>query len=105
MEPLKQFKKDPQAVLDYGIDWGADGRGWLPEGDTISASSWTITGKDGAELGAGPLVQDSDTHDASTTTVWLSGGTVGETYDVTNHITTAAGRQDDRTIRITVQEQ
>lgn len=82
--------KDPDAVLDYGLTWTA----WLA-GDTITASEWTEP--DGISV-------DSDTHDDTSTTVWLSGGTVGQTYELTNHVTTAAGRQDDRTISITVQE-
>jgi hypothetical protein len=82
--------KDPDAVLDYGWDWSA----WL-NGDTITASSWTV------EAG---ITADSDTFDATTTTIWLSGGTVGTSYALVNHITTAAGREDDRTLTVTLRE-
>lgn len=83
-----EYTKDPGAALDYGIDWDD----WLGT-DTIASSSWTVpTG----------LTQDSDSHDTTGTTVWLSGGTVGQFYLVTNHITTAGGRADERTIRIVV---
>ena len=75
------FIKDPDAVLDYSVNWEA----WL-SGDTISASEWTIpTG----------LTNDSDSFGDSVATVWLSSGTAGKTYSIINHITTAAGRQDD----------
>jgi hypothetical protein len=84
---LKKFTKDPNAILDYTIDWSA----WLDGSDTISAATSTPT--------AG-IVVDSTSHTATQTTVWLSGGTAGTSYDVTVHITTAGGRQDDRTITI-----
>lgn len=85
------FYKDPDAVLDYSQDWAA----WLIDGDTITASTWDVD--DG-------LTKDSDTHDATGCTVWLSGGTVGTIYRLTNRVTTAAGRVDDRTIRVKVQQ-
>jgi hypothetical protein len=85
------FTKDPDAVLDYQIDWSD----WLPEGDTISTSVWSV--------GAG-LTEDSDTNTTTTATVWVSGGTVGSSYQATNHIVTAQGREEDRTIVIKVSE-
>ena len=78
------FIKDPDAVLDYAVDWST----WLPEGDTIATSTWTVpTG----------ITKDSDSHDDTTVTIWLSGGTLGETYELVNRVTTAAGRTDDST--------
>ena len=93
---LKPFLKDPSAVLDYGFDWAE--LGWLAVGETITVSTWAIT----EQSGESPvlLVKDSDTHDTTTTTVWLSAGTSGKTYTVTNHITTSAARQDDRSITV-----
>jgi hypothetical protein len=88
-EPAR-FIKDPQAVLDYQIDWAA----WLGS-DTISASTWT------AETG---ITIASSTNTTTTATVWLSGGTVGTSYVATNHITTAGGRQDDRRIKFEVED-
>ena len=76
---------DPDAVLDYGCDWTA----WLA-GDTITASSWTVSGTG--------LTIDSDSNTTTTTTVWVSGGTDGTNYDLTNHIVTDDGREDDRTL-------
>lgn len=84
------FTKDPIAALDYTIDWAA----WLDD-DTISESTWEAA--DGIDV-------DSDTATTTTTTVWLSGGTLGDTYDITNHIVTAAGREDDRTFKVKVTE-
>jgi len=83
------FRKDPDAVLDYQIDWEA----WLGS-DTISASTWSVSG----------VIQDSATNTTTTTTVWLSGGAVGVDGSATNHITTAAGREEDRTITLSIAE-
>jgi hypothetical protein len=89
MTTQQRFLKDPQAVLDYEVDWSA----WLPSGDTITAATWTAT--DG-------ITMDSSAFTDTKATVWLSGGTENVTYNLTCHIVTAAGREDDRTIRILV---
>ncbi len=81
--------KDPDAVLDYTLDWSRE----LVGGDTIIAAVFT------PDTG---ITIDSDSFTDSTTTVWLSGGEDGTTYEVSVHITTAAGRQDDRVIEIAV---
>jgi len=83
-----QATKDPNAVIDFKINWSD----WL-NGDTISTSTWTV------ESG---ITQDSESETTTTTTVWLSGGTAGLTYTVTNRIVTAAGRTDDRSIAVKV---
>ena len=85
------FVKDPNAILDYEWDWTS----WLGTTETISAS--VILPDPG-------ITVDSDTFASKTATVWLSGGTSGITYAVTNHITTSLGREDDRTIFITCQD-
>jgi hypothetical protein len=84
------FYKDPDAVLDYQIDWST----WLGS-DTISTSAWTVQSG---------LTKGSDSKTDTTTTVWLSGGTAGQTYRVTNRIVTAGGRTDDRTFWVVVDE-
>lgn len=86
------LKKGPQAKLDFGWNWA----GWLYAGDTIVSSEWTITGPDTALMKSAPW---SDTRE---TGVWLTGGILGGKYQVTNHIVTAQGREDDRTLRIEV---
>jgi hypothetical protein len=91
MTVLATYLKDPNATKDYPLDWSD----WLPEGDTITSSSWIV------EEGITEVVGKTS-HDDTTATIWLSGGTVGESYLVTNRITTAQDRVDDRTIRIFV---
>jgi hypothetical protein len=85
------FTKDPDAVLDYEFDWSD----WLATGDGIA--SHTVTPDTG-------LTVDSDSATSTAVTVWLSGGTVNENYNVVCHIVTTAGREDDRTAVIAVQE-
>ncbi len=86
------FTKDPDAVLDYSVDWSA----WLA-GDQIASSEWLL------EQGA--LIEKvTDTFTATKATVWLRGGQVGTTYLVTNRIVTVGGRTDDRTISVKVED-
>ena len=83
------FEKDPQAVLDYKVDWLS----WLAAGETIATSTWTVPSG---------ITEDSDTHDDDSATIWLSGGTAGERYTVINHIVTSDDREDDRSMLISV---
>ena len=91
--------KDPDAVLDYKFDWKAltNGSGktdWLASGETIE-DTYTVT------VGEG-ITKDSDARTDTNTsiTIWLSGGTTGVDYEVTVHIVTSAGREDDRTAKV-----
>ena len=90
--PFTTKTKDPNSVLDYVLDWGTF---WLEAGDTISASTWTVP--------AG-ITKDSDLNTNTTTTIWVSGGTAGEDYNLLNRVVTAGGRTVDRTLRIRVRE-
>jgi hypothetical protein len=84
------FTKDPNAVLDYTIDWTR----WLA-GDQIATSEWLVP------LG---LTKTADSKTASSATVWLSGGTAGQSYTVTNRVTTSAGRTEDRSFIAKIEE-
>jgi hypothetical protein len=86
--------KDPEAVLDYTIDWSP----WLPDTDIIITSSWSLDPSGGSLT----IAAESDT--ATTATVWLSGGERRRKYKVINHILTQAGREDDRTILLEIQD-
>ena len=91
---MTNFVKDPDAILDYSIDWS----NWLGN-DTIDTSTW---------VAESPLIiiSASDVIDATNTitTVFVSGGVVNNKYNLTNHIITAGGREDDRTITIIIKE-
>jgi uncharacterized phiE125 gp8 family phage protein len=71
--------KRPNEVRDYRHDWSL-----FLDGDTIVTSDVTVSG----------VTLDSDTNDADSVTVWLSGGTDGALATVTNTITTAGGRTE-----------
>lgn len=86
------MKKDPDARLDYGWDWTA----WLVDDDTIATAEII-----GGDIEDGVTVEDT-THDDTTVTTWVSGGTVGRSYTLVCRITTTSGRTDDRTLRITI---
>lgn len=80
--------KDPDEILDYQVDW----TGRL-DGDTIATSTWILpTG----------ITQNSVDQSTTHTTIWLSGGVDGKTYEVTNRITTAGGRTYDQSIDIRI---
>jgi hypothetical protein len=89
---LKWPFKDPNEVLDYTVDWTD-----RLAGDTISSSAWSFA-VDPDSL----MVMDSNEFTSSTATVWLSGGTAGELYALTNRIVTAAGRTMDQTTNLRV---
>lgn len=100
------YEHDPNAVLDYSVDWkhktagsrtSGNADGWLGSGETITTSTWTV---------AAGLTQTTPTPSNvdGKTTVWLTGGTAGTSYRVTNHITTSTGRQDERSLQINVTE-
>lgn len=88
---MTTFIKDPKAVLDYSVDWSK----WLA-GDQVATSDWSVS--DPALEAAG------DSNGPTRTTVWLSGGTAGQSYTVTNQITTSGGRTDERSFTIQVQD-
>lgn len=88
---LGQAEKDPDAVLDFAIDWSD----WLAAGETIATSAWTTP--------AG-ITEDSETETGTVATIWLSGGTDGEDYEATNEIVTTDARTDNRTLLIMCRE-
>ena len=88
--------KDPAAVLDYSIDWGAD---YLGDTDSIAESSWSVS----PDEAGGVAVVGSDFGERIST-VSVSGGVVGRIYRVVNRVTTQAGRVDERSIVLRVEK-
>ena len=80
--------KDPDEVLDFVVDWAKP-----LAGDVIATSTWSVP------LG---VTKGADMFDATSTTIWLSGGTNGENYELLNRITTAAGRTREQTCKLRV---
>lgn len=89
------IEKDPVANLSYTLDWSQ----WLPSGQTINSSDWTVESITGD---ASPLTEGANTNTNTTTTVVLSSGTSGKIYKIYNTITTSTGLVDRRYFRIKV---
>jgi hypothetical protein len=89
--------KDPQATLDYTLNYHDPSDDYLGT-DTLASSSWSVLP---ATL---TIAVPAATFTSTTATVWASGGTNGTKYTVTNHITTAGGRTDDRSFELLVQD-
>lgn len=86
---FEKVVKDPDATLDYKVDWSS----WLGT-DTIASATWVVPS------GLNEVTSGNTT---TTATVWLSGGTLKKTYLVTSRITTAAGRINDYSFNVSVQ--
>ena len=85
------WTKDPDAVLDWHFDW----TDWLASGEALLTSTFFVTSG---------IVVNSSSFTSSNTTVWLSGGSAGTPYLVTNRITTSQGRTDDRSVTVRVKD-
>lgn len=59
-----EYVHDPNAVLDYIVDWSK----WLRKNETITATNFAVFG--GVDL-------DSSSNTATLTVAWVSGGTEG----------------------------
>jgi hypothetical protein len=89
------YTHDPQARLDYYVDWSA----WLADAETITAATWTVTNYDTTP----PDITDTIT---STTRpgVWVTDATLGDNLRLTCHIVTSEDREDDRTVSLIVKQ-
>lgn len=85
------FIKDPDAVLDYTLDWS----NWLSETDSIIYSFFFVPEN---------ITKESSSYSSTQTTVWLSGGIAANEYKIVNRITTLEGRTEERTITISCKE-
>lgn len=94
------FVKDPADILDFTIQYQLSNAAgdylFRNSADTISSSTWTVP--DG-------ITQTKAENTGLSTTIWLSGGVLGQTYEVVNKITTTGGRTRERTIRIRIKNQ
>lgn len=88
------YLKDPQARVDYAIDWV----GYL-DGATLAASLWSVVPDE-----AGGIAVEQESFDPGRTAARLSGGVVGHTYSVSNRVTLSDGSIDERSISLRVEE-
>lgn len=83
--------KDPDDVLDYTINWAK-----FLDQDTIATSTFTVVSG---------ITKDGESNTTTSSTVWLSGGTIGQTYQISCRITTVGGRTKDQSFYIKVEQQ
>ena len=88
--------KDPRAVLDYAIDWGAD---YLSEDDLLAGSTWSVSPDEpgGVTIAGSQFAERIATAQAG-------GGTAGRIYRLSNRIVTQSGRTDERSIVLRVEQ-
>lgn len=87
--------KDSEASLTYTLDW----TDWLTNGETISSNTYTVESLTGD---SDPVTKLAQSNTDYTTTVKLSGGTVGKIYKIYNTIITSGGLTERRYFRIRI---
>lgn len=83
------YVKAAEANLDYPLDWSE----WLGS-DTIATSTWSADDD---------LTISGESNTNTVATCFIAGGTLGKEYIVTNHITTAGDREDERSFRLLIE--
>jgi hypothetical protein len=81
--------KDPEAALDYAVDWGAE----YLNGDTLVQSEWQVT-----PVETGGLSVTASAFDTKIASATAAGGVTGHLYQLTNHVLLSSGLRDSRTI-------
>lgn len=87
--------KDPDAVLDYAVDWAAD----YLDGDALAQSEWSVSPDE-----SGGIAVVGSRIEPGVAIVQVGGGIAGRIYRLTNHVVLVSGREDDRSIMIRVEE-
>jgi len=86
--------KDPEAALDYAVDWGAE----YLNGDLISQSSWQVI-----PVETGGIEAVDSRFDGKVATVTAAGGVAGHVYQLTNHVVMESGLSDSRSVVLRVE--
>lgn len=93
--PLNWPSKDPNDVLDYGLDIAPAVFG--NAGDSILTLDVSVTPSE-----PGDIVVNNVSADGTVAVIWLSAGQAGTVYTITVLITTQAGRTLQRSILLPV---
>jgi hypothetical protein len=86
--------KDPDAVLDYAVDWGAE----YLDGDALTASDWSVEPEE-----PGGVTIAGTSLDTAIATVKASGGIAGKLYRLVNAVVLQSGRIDRRSVVLRVE--
>lgn len=92
---MSLYLKDPQARIDYAIDWG---EAYL-DGQIIADSEWAVT----PDEDGGAIVEVAS-FDLRRTAATVSGGVPGRLYRIGNRVTLSDGRSDERSLTVRVEE-
>lgn len=87
--------KDPEAALDYAVDWGAE----YLSGDSLAESQWDIS-----PVEPDGLTVVASSFDDRLATVTASGGVAGRLYLLVNRVVLASGLADSRSIVLRVEQ-
>ena len=87
--------KDPHAVLDYAVDWGAEYLG----DDQLATSEWSVE-----PVEAGGVTVEASDFDARMSSVKAAGRIPGRIYRLVNEVVMGSGRCDSRSIAVRVEE-
>lgn len=99
MAKVKARKKDPDAVLDYAVDFRpTKGEVYLALGETIESTEVSVF-PSGLVIEAHAVAQP----DKDRVIVWLSGGELGRIYIVRVKVVLNNGRVDYRSFNIIVE--
>jgi hypothetical protein len=89
------FLKDPDAILDYSVDWAAA----IGGGVLISESSWAVHPEE-----PGGVSVASSSLEGNVSLVRLAGGLAGHVYTVGNQVVLGDGSRDERSLTIRVED-
>lgn len=92
---MSMFLKDPDAVLEYAVDWAAA----LGGGVTLVASDWRV---EPVEAGGVDVVSGQIAGEAAVAR--LGGGLAGHVYRLENRVTLSDGTMDERSLLLRVEE-
>lgn len=91
--------QDPDAILDYPFNWSD----WLADiTDTYLSHQFKTVDPEGFVT---PIEVVSSSELDGVITAFIGGGTLGMTHQVTCHIVTAGGREDDKTLFLKIKEE
>lgn len=88
------WEKDPDATLDYSIDWGD----WLAEVPGDAIANMYVSTTSGVQVPAQGIV------DGVVTGIMARSGVVGSIEEITIRIATTQGRIDERTIKLLIRQ-
>ena len=99
-----KLKKDPNAILDYLVDFASKTNNNGGKEDYLEVGEIILTAT--AFTSAATITIDSVTKVNGNTSVllWISGGTLNQTYTITTRVVTSLNRTDDRSFQIQVVE-